>query len=209
MSASNANMQGMQEYKSSGTTGLRERKRAETHGRIQTEAMRLFLAQGFDAITLDDIAEAAGVSRRSLFHYFGSKEDIVFSTKAGFPEMIRAAIAARPADEPLMLMVENALADMSVRHTTTESRALALLIRDTPALRAGDQAKYDAVERVMADALAERAGLPKGDVTCRVAASTAIGILKLSVEAWLAADGDQPPEAFGRDAFAALRRLTT
>ena len=202
-------MQEMQEYKSSGPTGLRERKRAETYGRIQTEAMRLFLAQGFDATTLDDIAEAAGVSRRSLFHYFSSKEDIVFSTKAGFPDMIRSAIAVRPTEEPLMLMVENALADMSARHTTSDSRALALLIRDTPALRAGDQAKYEVVERVLADALAERKGLPPGDVACRVAASTAIGIMKLSVEAWLATDGDQAPENFGRDAFAALRRLTT
>ena len=202
-------MQDMQETKSPNQVGLRERKRAETYARIQAEAMRLFLDRGFEPTTLDDIAEAAGVSRRSLFHYFGSKEEIVYSTKAGFPDMIRSAIAARPADEPLMLMVENALADMSVRHTTPESRALALLIRDTPALRAGDQAKYEVVERVLADALSERKGLPPGDVTCRVAASTAIGILKLSVEAWLAADGDQAPETFGRDAFAALRRLTT
>lgn len=201
-------MQYMQENNSAKPIGLRERKRAETHSRIQKEAMRLFLERGFDSTTLDDIAEAADVSRRSLFHYFGSKEEIVYSTKAGFPEMFRVAIAARPVEEPLMLMVENALADMSVRHTTPESRSLALLIRDTPALRSGDHAKYEAVERVLADALAERKGLPPGDVTCRVAASTAIGILKLSMEAWLADDGNLPPETFGRDAFAALRRLT-
>ncbi len=50
--------------------GLRERKRTETHARIQAEAIRLFLERGFETTTLDDIAEAAGVSRRSLFHYF-------------------------------------------------------------------------------------------------------------------------------------------
>jgi AcrR family transcriptional regulator len=186
--------------------GLRERKRAETHARIQTEAMRLFLERGFEATTLDDIAEAAGVSRRSLFHYFASKEEIVFSTKADFPDLVAEAIGRRPAEEPLLDMVENALADMAARYQSPQARSLARLIRDTPALSAGDQAKYEKMERVLAAALADRKGLPPTDVACRVTASAAIGILKLATEAWLAGDGDSP-EAFGREAFATLRRV--
>ena len=58
-------------------SGLRERKRADTHARVHSAAMELFSRKGFEATTLDDIASAAGVSRRSLFHYFASKEDIV------------------------------------------------------------------------------------------------------------------------------------
>jgi AcrR family transcriptional regulator len=199
-------MQGVQCENPSIPIGLRERKRARTHARIQLEATRLFLRRGFEVTTLDDIAEAAGVSRRSLFHYFASKEEIVFSTKADFPDLIAHAVAGRPADEPLLDMVENALMSMATRYQTTQTRDLARLIRDTPALHAGDQAKYEQVERVLAQALADRKGLPNSDIGCRVTAAAAIGILKLAVEAWV--DGeDRGPEVFGTAAFAALRRI--
>jgi AcrR family transcriptional regulator len=186
-------MQDVQELKSPATMGLRERKRAETHARIQSEAMRLFLEKGFEETTLDEIAEAAGVSRRSLFHYFGSKEQIVFSTKADFPDMVVAAINRRPTDEPLLDMVENALTDMAARHETAQAKAFARLIRNTPALSAGDQAKYEMVERALARALADRKGLPQDDVACRVTASTAIGIMKLVRQG-----GVRRPETRGR-----------
>lgn len=198
-------MQDVQETKSPQPAGLRERKRADTHARIQSEAMRLFLERGFEATPLDDIAEAAGVSRRTLFHYFGSKEEIVFSTKAEFPNWVVDAIGRRPADEPLLDMVEHAFADLATRHQSPQARDLARLIRETPTLSAGDQAKYEKVERLLADALATHKGLPTGDVACRVTASAAIGIMKLTTEAWLAGEADDPV-AFGRKAFAALRQ---
>jgi len=166
--------------------------------------MRLFFERGFDATTLDDIAGAADVSRRTLFHYFASKEEIVFSTKADFPNLVAEAIGRRPVDEPLLDMVENALIDMATRLQSGNARNLARLIRDTPALSAGDQAKYEKVERVLAMALAQRKGLPETDIACRVTAATAIGILKLATEAWLASD-DAGPDIYGRAAFAALR----
>ncbi len=197
-------MQEVHKGKSSTGGGLRLRKRAETHARIQAEAIRLFLAQGFEATTLDAIADAADVSRRSLFHYFASKEEIVFSAKADFPGLVAEAIGRRPAEEPLLDMVENALTEMSTRLLSPDARALARLIHDTPALSAGDQAKYEMVERVLAKALADRKGLADTDIACRVTAATAIGILKLSTEAWLTGD-DAGPDVFGKAAFAALR----
>ncbi len=168
--------------------------------------MRLFLERGFEATTLDDIAGAADVSRRTLFHYFASKEEIVFSTKADFPDLIAEAIGRRPVDEPLLDMVENALIDLATRHQSAQARALAKLIHDTPALSAGDQAKYEKVGRVLARALAARKDLPETDIACRVTAAAAIGILKLSTEAWLAAD-DAGPDIFGKAAFSALRSV--
>jgi len=187
------------------TVGMRERKRAETHARIQTEAMRLFLERGFDAVTLDDIAAAADVSRRSLFHYFESKEEIVFSTKAEFPRLVVEAIGRRPDDEPLIDIVENAMIEMARQHIPSQTRNYARLIRDTPALRAGDQAKYEYVERLSANALAAKKGLPENDIACRVIAATAIGIIKLAVEAWLAKGGPKL-EVSIKAAFDALRK---
>ena len=144
---------------SSDPVGLRERKRAETHARIQSEAMRLFFERGFEAVTLDEIAAAADVSRRSLFHYFESKEEIVFSTKAEMPRLVVEAIERRPADEPLIDMVENAMLEMATHHIPPQTRNCARLIRDTPALAAGDQAKYEHIERLAAKTLAARKGL--------------------------------------------------
>lgn len=201
-------MQDVQELNPTAATGLRERKRLETHARIQSEAMRLFLAGGFETTTLDDIAAAAGVSRRTLFHYFSSKEEIVFAAKADFPNLIVQAINRRPADEPLLTMVEMALMDLAAGHETPEAKAFARLIHDTPALNAGDQAKYEKVERLVAATLAARKGLAADDLDCRITAAAAVGILKLSTEAWLADDGARP-EAFGQAAFAALRRVAS
>ncbi|OYW39916.1 TetR/AcrR family transcriptional regulator [Brevundimonas aurifodinae] len=185
--------------------GLRERKRADTHARIHQAALALFARQGFEATTLDDIAIAAGVSRRSLFHYFGSKEDIVLSTKAGLGELIEAAVARRPADEPLLAMAEHALTDMAGDFQGPEARALARLIHDTPALKAGDHAKYEMLEHRLAAALAAQKRLPPDDLQARVVATTAIGVLRMATETWLASDDDAGPEVHGKAAFMALR----
>ena len=194
--------------KHTATVGLRERKRAKTLDRIRVEAIRLFIERGFDTTTLDDIAQAAEVSRRSLFHYFESKEEIVFSARADFPNHVAEAIGRRPADEPLLDMVENALMDVSKRYVSAQTRNLSRLIRDTPALSAGEQAKYEQVERILAKALADRKSLRNPDTACRVTAATAIGILKLALEGWLAGT-DSGPEKHFRAAFAALRRIAS
>ncbi|OYX55843.1 MAG: TetR family transcriptional regulator [Brevundimonas subvibrioides] len=187
-------------------SGLRERKRADTHARVHSAAMALFSRKGFEATTLDDIAIAAGVSRRSLFHYFASKEDIVLSTKAGLGDLIEAAVARRPADEPLLAMAENALTDMASDFQGPGPRALARLIHDTPALRSGDQARYEALEGRLARAMAARKGLAPDDLQTRVVATTAIGVLRMATGAWLASDDERGPEVHGKAAFAALRR---
>jgi AcrR family transcriptional regulator len=186
--------------------GLRQRKRSETHARIQSEAIRLFLEHGFEAVTLDQIADAADVSRRSLFHYFGSKEEIVLSTKAGFPAMVASAVAARPAHEPLLDMVENALVDLARAPRDPQGEALARLINTTPSLAAGDQAKYDAVERALTAALATQKGLDPDDLGCRLAAAVGVDVFRMAARAW-STGAEEAPEAVGRAAFARLREL--
>lgn len=167
--------------------------------------MRLFMSKGFENTTLDDIAAGADVSRRTLLNYFGSKEEIVFSLKAGYPQMVADAVSARPADEPLMTMVENAFSDLARQHQTPDLVALTRLIHETPSLKAGDQAKYERLERMLAEALASRKGLDRDDLACAVVAGAAVSIMKLSRQAWL----NRPSTdalAFSRRAFAALRQ---
>src|SRR3546814_17814226 len=93
-------MQEVQDNKPLPSAGLRERKRADTHARIQAEAMRLFIERGFEATTLDDIAEAAFLSRRTMFHYFESKEELVLSHTAEFPAALAEAVSPRRAAGP-------------------------------------------------------------------------------------------------------------
>lgn len=187
----------------------RDQKRARTHARIQQEGLRLFLERGFDAVTLDDVAAAADVSRRTLFHYFPSKEAIALGFKAGLGPRIVAAVARRPDGEGLLEMAEHALTDMAGDYQSAEAKALARLVHDTPALRGGDHAKYEEMERMLADALARRAGLSVDPEQAHVVAVAAIGVLRQATEAWLASDGPEGPEVHGKRLFTALRRAAS
>lgn len=80
--------------------GLRERTRRAVQAEIVAAAMRLFLERGFEATSMDQIATEVGMSRRSLFRYFGTKEDIVLGDHAAHGQVLRAALEERPADEP-------------------------------------------------------------------------------------------------------------
>src|ERR1700681_2856225 len=94
---------------SAGVPGLRERKRQQTRERLTRAAMALFLERGFEATTLDDIATAADISRRSFFHYFASKEDVIFAWHEETTAALIAAVAARPSGESMLSAAENAI----------------------------------------------------------------------------------------------------
>ncbi len=79
-------------------SGVREQKRRETLRRITDVGICLFIEKGIDGTTIDEIAEAAGISRRTFFHYFGSKDDILLSLQSGMSEMIAGEIRTAPLE---------------------------------------------------------------------------------------------------------------
>ncbi|MYW13205.1 TetR family transcriptional regulator, partial [Streptomyces sp. SID2563] len=81
-------------------TTLAERKRRLVSDELTESALQLLALKGFDAVTVDEIAAAAGVSKRTFFRYFASKEDVVVQFLADMGTGIRAELAARPAAEP-------------------------------------------------------------------------------------------------------------
>ena len=83
------------------TTGLRERKKLATWRQIRATALRLFAERGFEAVSVEEIAAAAEVSRTTFFNYFSGKEAVVFDPDPEEPEQWRALLAARPQDEPV------------------------------------------------------------------------------------------------------------
>ena len=78
--------------------GLRERKKLATRLAIHEAGMQLFAERGFAATTVDEIAEAAGVSRATVFSYFPSKEEIVFGDAAAAVDLLAARLRERPAE---------------------------------------------------------------------------------------------------------------
>lgn len=188
-------------------TGLRERKKQQTRERLTQVALTLFLEKGFDATTLDEIAAAAGISRRSFFHYFASKEEVVFAWKDAFGDRLVAALAQRPGDEPMLLAAERALVESVGGYEREEALALSRLVKGTPALRAYDQIKYARMEAKLAEALAARAGSNGDPLPARLVAMAAIGALRVASDLWFEQGGVEPPEAYAGRIFAALRAV--
>jgi AcrR family transcriptional regulator len=197
------------------TSGLRARKREQTRERLTRAAMALFLERGFEATTLDDIAAAADISRRSFFHYFASKEDVVFTWQEELSAALVAAVGARPAGESMLTAAENAIAAMVRQVDASEAIAMSCLKRDNPALRARDQVKYEKLERALAEALGKRADAKENAkanvkaerVQARLVAMIATGAMRIGEEIWTSEGAREKPEALVQGIFAAVRAI--
>src|SRR6478672_9053343 len=103
----------------SGTsTGLRERKKRETRDALARAGLELFVERGYDATTLADIADAAGVSTRTIFAYFPGKEDILFASFETMREALATALAERPDGQDALAALRAFI--LSSAHQKTE-----------------------------------------------------------------------------------------
>ena len=89
---------------------LRERNKVRRREQITEAALRLFAERGFEGVTIDEIADAADVSRRTFFRYFARKEDVILAWKQQMADELRAALAERPEQEQPLDVVHRALA---------------------------------------------------------------------------------------------------
>ncbi len=168
-------------------------KAYELRAKIANAAIKLFLAEGFNQITVDAIAAAAGVSRRNLFRYFASKEDIaIFWTEITGPELVNQL---HEHSEDIHKQPVQAALDAVIRHVDQHnelhqvSLAMGNLIENTPSLRARNHEKYLSWEGLMADALIEKGTDP---ILGKMAAAIALAGLRLAVKEWLACQGSKP-----------------
>lgn len=140
-------------------TSLRERKKAKTRRTIQEQALRLFAEQGYDATTVEQIAEAAEVSPSTFFRYFPTKEDAV--TQDDYDPLLMEAIKAQPPDLPPLTTLRAAFRTAFEAMEPEElDRMLSRtkLTTSVPALRARTmEGLYSTIE-MLAGAVAERAG---------------------------------------------------
>lgn len=186
-------------------TGIRERKRLETRQRIAETALGLFVKNGYDETTLDDIAEAAEISRRTVFSYFSSKEDILLAWQSGIAEVLRAAVLAESTDQEPIDAVANAMLKLASAYNSEDNIVIDRLLRSTETLRASKQVKYIKQEEAIFQALITLWPQPGRRQALRVVAMASVGALRLATEAWAADNGAQPVSKYLRKAFSNLK----
>jgi AcrR family transcriptional regulator len=158
-----------------GEEGLRERKKRQTRDAIAAAAMELFLARGFDEVTIAEIARAAGVSRKTIFNYFPAKEDLVFHDGRERREALIATIRARPAGESLIAPFRRATMDYLdrvERGSVDALLAVPRLVAASTALRNRLSIGWERESAQLAPVIAEQAGDGAADLVPMVVART-------------------------------------
>lgn len=161
--------------------GLRERKKQRTHAAISDAAIGLFLERGFQQVSVAQVAEAAEVSKRTLFAYFPTKEDLVLHRLADHETELARVVRARGGDAtPLAAVREHFLSGLRERDPITglsdhpQVLRLTRMILDAPSLVARMEGFKAGAERALAAALGESADLP--ELTARLAAVQIVAV---------------------------------
>lgn len=187
--------------------GLRERKRRETSQRIIQKGLRLFVKHGYDGTTLDAITEAAGISRRTFFYYFKSKEEVLLAAHdSGFRKALRPAMLAESADQAPLDAVQKCLIKLASRYETKESVVFDRLMQSTEALRARKEAVFVETEQILLDAMCELWPSPARRDGLRLVAMVAMGTLRLALEKWKQDDAAHPLASYIRQSFTLLAK---
>jgi AcrR family transcriptional regulator len=188
--------------------GLRERKRRETLHRIAEQGLRLFLTNGYEATTLEAIAEAAGISRRTFFYYFKSKEEILLAWQnGGYTETIRTAVLEQSTKQSPLDAVTNALLGLTLRFQADykHGKAIEQLMCSNETLRIRQQAKYLEQEEAVFEALCRMWPQPKRRPALRMVAMMSIGALRLAIDNWSRDQGKRSISIYLKEAFADLK----
>jgi len=158
---------------------LRERTRRAVQSELIDAAQELFAQRGYEAVTVDEIAEAVGISRRSFFRYFGGKEALVLGKYDRQGESFAELLAARPADEEpweaLRRMFDGVVAYISDPELGARAAALDRVIQASDTLRAGYLERMERAQRLIVAELVRREGVSAG-----VGASGAAGVERAS-----------------------------
>ena len=177
---------------------LRAQRRAETQRTIQAHAVRLFTERGYDATTVTDVAEAAGVSPMTVYRHFPTKEDLVLVDQHG--RLVAERIAASSAAQPLVRRIGSALIDSVTTLTggghgddlTANEQFLLARLRlmiSTPALRAKHLDNHYALQQAIVDALRDDATDPDTAFRTQAAASACLAAMHTALVRWAEDDG--------------------
>ncbi|WP_406097571.1 TetR family transcriptional regulator [Streptomyces sp. NBC_01013] len=167
--------------------GLRERKKEATRQAVHEAALRLTVEHGFDQLTVEAVADAAGISRRTFSNYFAGKEDAVLhGEEQQIRELVRA-VRERPAEEGAWTALRAAVARFAERVAPPEREwaVRTRLAMHHPSLLARQLANHAAMERDLADAVAARPSRAPDPVSPQVLAAAFLCSLRIAMRMWI------------------------
>ena len=142
--------------------GLRERKKLQTRETIARVALQLFAERGYEQTTLAEIADAADVSKRTIFAYFQSKEDILFCDEPAFFEQLKETLEQRPPGATTVDALRDFLS--SVGQVDDDAKLRKKIIHTDEALRRSERARFAQIEQLIADSIAKDLDAAPDDV---------------------------------------------
>lgn len=191
------------------SAGLRARKKRQTRQAIHRAALELALENGSAHVTSEAIAERAGISPRTFFNYFSTKEDALAGAHPEGPDLLRRDVLSRPAEEPLEDALRAALVHrmMLISEDQPLWRLRKALAQQEPELSARLLGSGTVWERCVVEAAAERAGTnPADDIEPVVIALASLSAFKAAMWQHAMAGYQGDPVARLEDAFAVLDR---
>ena len=171
----------------SGTQGLRERKKEATRLALHLTAARLTEEHGLDNVTVEAIADAAEVSRRTFSNYFAHKEDALLYNHQRRLARLLELIESRPKAETGWTALVRAAREFTAEHSTEEDWASTLrLVRDNPSLRQAQIAAFGATEATVAGLIALRIPTTsETDLRARLMAARFLTTIRIATAHWL------------------------
>lgn len=198
----------MKTYPASRPRSLSECKQESVREAICDHATRLYVERGYQETTIDDIARASGIGRRTFFRYFRTKEDVVLWKFDQFARHTLELLAQRPQRESALRALESALTQASEFYNQQPEQTLAILklTEETPALHAQQLLQQQHWKSWFAKALRSRMRKAPRSLLPELAASVAIEAMAIAVRRWLATpSGDLNTQIAA--AFSALQRV--
>jgi mycofactocin system transcriptional regulator len=163
------------------------RPRVTSRRVLEKIALELFDEQGYDATTVEQITERAGVSRRTFFRYFDTKAAVVWSEFDHEVATIRDLLQHAPAEQPIVDTIRAAV--LAANHYGVDDvaalRARMHVISTVPALGASASIHYDAWAGALADFVGRRLGLDSGDLIPQAMGFSALGVCRAAFDQWV------------------------
>jgi mycofactocin system transcriptional regulator len=163
------------------------RPRATSRGRLEQIALELFAEQGFDATTVEQIAERAGVSRRTFFRYFDTKGAVLWSEFDQEVETLHRLLAGAPDDLSLVESIRAAV--LAANHYGVEDveslRARMNVINSVSSLGASSIVHYDNWAGALAEFAARRLGQQAEDLIPQAIGFSALGVCRAAFDQWV------------------------
>jgi AcrR family transcriptional regulator len=195
---------------------LRERTRQAVRAELSRCAMDLFAADGYESTTVAQVARAAGMSERSFFRYFGSKEELALASQEQIGRLLAETLAERPAAEPPWLALRRAFDPIVAAIDDSDGRARRLvgMLHGAPELRGGQLSRQHEWAMLLAPHVA--AHLPAAETAAApglratAIAGAAIMCYQMAQTAWIEANGSISMSTLlddAMDAVAGMARL--